>query len=133
MHGRHLLTPLAVAALAAGAAAPATAKTIQVTAEEAGSLVKASSGDRIRIALPANQTTGYRWVTTNKPRRRVARIVRSRYVADRTDPPVIGSGGEQIVVVKARRRGRTMLSLQYRQVGSDKAGSDFDLWIRVRR
>lgn len=132
MHGRLLLAPLVVVALAAGAAAPAAAKTVRVSASDAGDLVTVARGDRIKIVLDANETTGYRWLITDKPAKRVAKVVSSRYVADAADPMVVGSGGRQITVLKAVGRGRTMIGMDYVQVGSGDEGSDFDLFVRVR-
>jgi predicted secreted protein len=132
MHGRRLI-PLAIASLALGlAAAPASAKTVQVTEQDAGDEVTVRPGDRIRIVLPANETTGYRWEVTKQPRRRVARVVSSTYVPHQVDPPLVGSGGDQVTIVRAVRRGSTSLGMRYTQVGSNDLGSSFDLFIRVR-
>lgn len=132
MHGRRL-APIALATLALGlAAAPAPARTIEVGEEQAGDRVSARPGDRIRIVLDANETTGYRWLVAQAPDRRVARVVASRYVADPAEPGVVGSGGEQITVVRAVRRGSTSIDLRYVQVGSESEGAVFDLAIRVR-
>ncbi|HEU4657857.1 MAG TPA: protease inhibitor I42 family protein [Capillimicrobium sp.] len=133
MHGRLLLAPLAVAAVATGvAASPAAARTVTVTDQDSGDQVTVRPGDRIRIELDANPSTGYHWEITRTPKRRVARVVSSTYVADPVDPGVVGSGGTQVTVLKARHRGRTMLGMQYQPPGSGGSGSDFDLWIRVR-
>jgi predicted secreted protein len=134
MHGR-LLLPLAAAAALAVGAAPAAAKTVTVTAADSGDLVTLRPGDRIRIELDANATTGYRWLVTKRPDRKVVRIASSAYVPDQ--PPsgeiVVGAGGTQVYVLRAGRRGRTRLGLSYRQVGSEARGSSFDLFVRVRR
>lgn len=133
MHGRRLIAPLALAAAAvAVAAGPAAAKTVQVTESDSGDLVTVKPGDRIRIVLDANATTGYHWEVTDAPKRRVARVASSRYVADPAEPGVVGSGGRQVTIVQAVRRGRTSVGMSYLAPGTNEAGSDFDLFIRVR-
>ena len=132
MHGRRLLAPLAATVLAAGAAAaPAAARTVEVTETDSGGLVTVQAGDRVRIVLDANPSTGFRWKITAQPNPQVARIVSSRYVADPVEAGVVGSGGRQVTVVKAKRFGRTRIGMEYQPPGRRGGGSDFDLSIRV--
>jgi len=130
MHGR-LLLPLAALLALALPAAPAAAHRIALTAPDSGSTVRAHVGDRIVIALDANETTGYRWSVTTRPRPAVARVTRDRYVAQETE--VVGSGGTQRYVIRVRGRGRTTFRATYAQAGSGDVGDRFRIVIRARR
>jgi predicted secreted protein len=132
MHGRLLASLAAVAAALTVAAAPAAAKTVTVGESDSGDLVTVRKGDKIRVVLDANPSTGYSWKITAQPNPRVAKIRSSRYVADPTDGPMVGSGGRQITVLKAKRWGRTRLGMEYVPPGEQAGGSQFDLFIRVK-
>ncbi|HEY8583516.1 MAG TPA: protease inhibitor I42 family protein [Capillimicrobium sp.] len=133
MHGRRLIATLAATALAAGAAAaPAAAKTVRVTEADSGEVVRLEAGDKVQVVLDANPSTGYRWKITAQPNPQVARILSSRYVASPVEPGVVGSGGQQITVLKAKRFGRTRLGMEYVPPGRRSGGSDFELLIRVK-
>lgn len=131
MHGR-LLLPLAALLALALPAAPAAARTIALTDDDSGSTVTARVGDRIAIALDANETTGYRWTVTAKPDSSVAKLVVSRYVPDAAEPGMVGSGGTQRYAIRARARGRTAFTATYAQVGSGDVGRTFTIKIRVK-
>lgn len=128
MHGR-ILT-VAAAALALGAA-PAAARRVDVTQADSGSVVTVQRGDTIRISLPANVTTGYRWILSRRPDPAVARLRSARYVPPARTLP--GAGGTQRYVLRGTGPGTTALRAVYRQVGSEALGRRFAVRIRVRR
>ncbi|MBX5440028.1 MAG: protease inhibitor I42 family protein [Solirubrobacteraceae bacterium] len=130
MHGRVLL-PLAALLALALPATPAAAHRIALTADDSGSTVRAHVGDRITIALDANETTGYRWSVTTAPKPAVARVTRDRYVAQETG--MAGSGGTQRYTIRVRGTGRTTFAATYAQVGSGDVGQRFRIVIRARR
>jgi inhibitor of cysteine peptidase len=130
MHGRTLL-PLALLAALAVTAAPAAARQVTVTADDSGSRVTLRPGDRLRVVLDANPTTGYRWVVARRPDRTVARVVSSAFQPPAE--PLVGAGGTQVSVLRAVGPGTTRFALSYRQVGSGDLGAGFALRIRVRR
>jgi predicted secreted protein len=130
MHGRSpAATALAAAALLA-CAVPASARQVRVTAADSGTTVRVRAGDTVRIALPANETTGYRWAITRRPRRTVARITFAAYQPGGGGMP--GAGGTQVYRLRAARRGRTRFAARYAQVGSNTVGQRFEIRIRVR-
>jgi predicted secreted protein len=130
MHGR-LLLPLAALLALALPAATASAHRISLTAADSGQTVRAHIGDRITIALDANETTGYRWSVTTRPKPAVARVTRDRYVAEETG--MVGSGGTQHYTIRVRGTGRTTFAATYAQVGSGDVGQRFRIVIRARR
>jgi predicted secreted protein len=130
MHGRILL-PLAPLAALVVAVAPAAARQVTVTAADSGSRLMLHPGDRVRVVLDANATTGYRWVVGKRPARAVARVSSSAYRAPSEGLP--GAGGTQVFVLRATGPGRTNFGATYQQVGSGDVGRDFGLRIRVRR
>jgi predicted secreted protein len=130
MHGRSpAATALAAAALLA-CAAPASARQVRVTEVDSGTTVRVRAGDTIRIALPANETTGYRWALTRRPRRTVARVTFAAYQPAGSAMP--GAGGTQVYRLRATGRGRTRLAARYAQVASNTVGERFRIRIRVR-
>jgi predicted secreted protein len=130
MHGRRLAAAaLGVAAITLPAA-PASAEQVRVTEDDSGTIVTVREGDTLRIALQANETTGYRWQTTRRPQRSVARITGSAYRGD--GGGMVGAGGVQVYRLRATGPGRTRFAARYAQVGSDTVGERFSLRIRVR-
>ena len=130
MHGRTLIAAAAATAAAALAlAAPAAAKQVTVTAADSGSRVELRPGDRVRVALSANPTTGYSWKFVARPARSIAELIRSTY--REPDQSMPGAGGKQVYVFRARGNGTTGLETVYRQVGSNDVGRRFRLTIHV--
>lgn len=130
MHGRLILTA-AVATLAVAAApAAAGAKQVTLTESDSGTRVTVRAGDRIRVVLDANETTGYGWRVSARPDHSVVHIASQRYVAP--EGGAIGQGGEQRYVLRAVARGRTRFSARYAQVGSGDVGATFTIRIRIR-
>jgi predicted secreted protein len=131
MHGRPLLLATAAAALAV-AAVPATAgaEQVTITKRNSGHTVTVRTGDRIRVVLAANETTGYRWSITARPDRSVVRLLSEAYVEP--EGGAIGQGGRQRYLLRAVAPGRTGFSARYAQVGSGDVGSTFTIRIRVR-
>lgn len=68
-------------------------------------------GERARIELAANPTTGYQWEPTTEPDTAVVKIVSDTYTAEPTDR--VGSGGTQVLVVEGVAAGTTTLDLGY--------------------
>jgi inhibitor of cysteine peptidase len=66
-----------------------------------------------KIALESNPTTGYSW--TPKFNSKYIKLVNSTYVAYKTDPGMVGSGGIQIFTFKAIKPGKTAITMQYQR------------------
>ena len=120
---------------AAGFSLPAASgpRTVAVTGRANGRRVALRRGDRVVIRLGANATTGYHWSTSRRPRRRVVRLVSSRYVPSKAAPGVAGAGGTQVVRLTATGRGTTTLALAYLSPGRPHTvGRRFRVTFRVR-
>ena len=130
MHGRRLTAAALGAAALLVAAAPAAARQVDVTKSMSGTTVTVRAGDTIRISLPANETTGYRWGLVKRPDRFIARITRRHLRQNGGGMP--GAGGTQIFRLRGTGAGRTRFAAAYAQVGSGTVGDTFSLRIRVR-
>jgi predicted secreted protein len=121
-----------VAGLALVPAAPAGAATVTVGAKDTNKTVALGKGDRLRVVLSENGSTGYVWRTTRRPAASILRFVSSTFVAPpQTDPPTAGAPGKRVFVYRARAKGSTALGLSL--VGpSGDVGERFRLSIRVR-
>ena len=124
------------AAAAAAVLVPSTAQaaTITVRAKDSGKIVALGKGDRLRVVLDENPSTGYAWRTTTRPSKRILPFVSSAFTAPaETDPPTTGAGGKRTFVYRAARKGSTSLALAYVGPGSDRpVGQRFRLSISVR-
>ncbi|HEY8581587.1 MAG TPA: protease inhibitor I42 family protein [Capillimicrobium sp.] len=123
-----LLAATTIAALAV--AAPASAKTVTVTAADRGDTVRAEQGDTIRVSLAANQTTPFKWAVTKRPAAGVARLVGQRYVSPADAPP--GAPGRQLYEIRATGAGTTAFRAAYRPLSGGRAAQRFGISIRVR-
>lgn len=130
MHGRSLAAAALAAAALLACAAPASARQVRVTEADSGTTVRVRAGDTVRIALSANETTGYRWALTRRPRPAVARITFAGSQPGSSGMP--GAGGTQVYRLRAEGRGRTRFAARYAQVGSNTVGERFRIRIRVR-
>ena len=79
---------------------PQQAKTIEVQA-----------GHNFTITLKANATTGYQWQFAGPLDESVLRLISSEYLADKTG--LAGSGGKQVWVFKALKKGRRSIAFKY--------------------
>ena len=85
--------------------------TIELTAADSGSTVKAAVGDVVSIALDSNASTGFRWNLVKKPNPSVLQLVSSHYVGPDTGVP--GQGGQEVWTFQATGLGTTSLRLAY--------------------
>lgn len=116
-----LRIPVLAAVLAATAAPgmPAISVTREVVATEAqgGRTIRLRSGDRLRLTLPSNGTTGFSWRVARMPAnlRRIADSVEAP--AERAGVPsgLVGAEGRQVLIFDVRRPDSGVLRLQYRQ------------------
>ena len=91
----------------------AVAREVVATEAQRGSTVRVRLGDRLRLTLPANGTTGFTWTLVQMPPhlRRVAGSVEAPAVP----PSLVGAEGRQIFIFKTIRSGSGVLRLRYLQ------------------
>ena len=116
-----------VLAIAAASIAPSAAFAREVVATEAqrGQTLRLHPGDRLRLALPSNGTTGFTWTVKAMPPH--LRLLANRVEAPVVPPGLVGAAGRQILMIEARRPGSGVLRLRYRQPW--KGGMAGDVFI----
>ena len=73
--------------------------------------IKVQVGQEFTITLEANATTGYQWQFVKPLDESSFQLISSEYVADKTNR--VGSGGEQVWVLKALKAGEQTISFKY--------------------
>lgn len=95
--------------------------------------VVVQQGERFRLVLPSNRTTGYQWQFAQPLDAAHLKLLKTDYV-ERRAPRIVGAGGEQVWLLKALAKGRTTVRLEYvrsweKAVPPDKR-ADFEIQIR---
>jgi predicted secreted protein len=90
--------------------------------------VRLVPGERVRITLPTNVTTGYTWFADggcctagNKP---VVKISKGRYQAPDNPQGLVGAPGETTWTIRALRPGRTTVNIITRPPGAQNTMQD---------
>lgn len=108
---------LALAGVIATAAmsAPSVAVAREVVATEAqrGRTVRLRPGDRLRLTLASNPTTGFSWSVARMPPH--LRLVGDGAEAPAVPAGMVGADGRQLLIFEATGRGGGVLRLRYRQ------------------
>jgi len=81
-----------------------------VTEADFGRLINVQVGDRVRISLNENPSTGYRWRYGWEPRGHLD-LLRDRFVPGEPGRP--GQGGVRNILLRASAVGRTEVWVQY--------------------
>lgn len=102
------------------------------TTEQSGEKTKLSVGDTLNLLLAANATTGYAWAITNMDST-ILQKEEAKYYADKVEPKVVGSGGNQWFAFKATGNGNTTLKLVYKRPweANTATGKVFELEVVV--
>lgn len=89
------------------------AREVVATEAQNGQAVRLRPGDRLRLTLSSNGTTGFAWTVARMPPhlRRVSTDVTAPVEA----PRLVGAGGRQTLIFEAKRTGSGALRLRYRQ------------------
>lgn len=104
-------------------------RTVDVTAEDAGTTVSLAPDDEVVITLESNVTTGFAWKLALEPDPAVLELVGSTYVAPETD--LVGAGGQEVWTFRAVGGGSTELELRYERSSGEAAGEPFTLAVDV--
>ena len=72
-------------------------------------------GDTIKVMLPGNPTTGFEWTSavSDEDAALIEQQGEAEYVAESTDPTVVGSGGMYTFTFIAADKGEALLKLEY--------------------
>lgn len=95
----------------------AVAREVVATEAHGGRTIRLRLGDRLRLTLPSNGTTGFSWRVAWMPAnlRRIADSVEAPTEGAGVSPGLVGAGGLQVLIFEARRPGNGVLRLRYRQ------------------
>jgi len=116
-----LAAPAQASAPQADAAAPqATNDTLVV--RDLPSRVRLVPGERVRLVLSTNVTTGYSWIATGgRPQVRVSQGV---YTPPDTSNGIVGVAGTTTWTITARTKGRTQVTVVTRPPGAQNTMTD---------
>lgn len=70
-------------------------------------------GERLRVELPGNRTTGYHWSFRPAPGAVLEPVGEPSYRVEKSSPPRVGAGGTELWEFRAFRPGRQTLQLEY--------------------
>lgn len=127
--GMSLLAALVMgAALATPAHGQSSPRNDTLIVRDLPAKVRLVPGERVRITLPTNVTTGYSWfanggccTANNKP---VVRISKGKYKAPTNTQGMVGVAGETTWTITAVRPGRTTVNIITRPPGVDNTMQD---------
>ena len=89
-----------------------------------GLTILAAPGSEFRVALRANQSTGYQWMLVDSAGLGPVRSAGSRYEVPRRDRDRDGAGGTETWTFRALRAGQGLISFVYVGPGEPTAPSD---------
>lgn len=126
------LVVLSVLLLAGAFAAPAhgqgASRDGTLVVRDLPAQVRLVPGQRVRITLPTNVTTGYSWFadggccTTNN--KAVAKVSKGKYRPPKNPEGMVGVAGETTWTITALRPGRTTVNIITRPPGVDNTMQD---------
>lgn len=119
-----MVSLLGIALLSAGCAArsaktsaePAIALApVQLTGADSGSAVTLRPGQKLRIVLDSNPTTGYRWAVDGAIPPVLSQAGDAVFAssAASSNPPIVGAGGTETWVFEGKTAGHAKLRLKY--------------------
>lgn len=104
---------------------------LRLTEADNGATVTVDPGDRIRVALESNASTGYSWVVEVAPSAAVITLVGEFYVPAASD--LLGAPGVQVFDFEAIATGSTSMTLGYERIGTgEPVGGGWSANVTVR-
>ncbi|CAD6493560.1 MAG: Chagasin family peptidase inhibitor I42 [Candidatus Argoarchaeum ethanivorans] len=89
-------------------------KPVSVDKSSGGREVKVSLEKTLAVTLDSNPTTGFRWNLRENSNEGVLQLVGNEFViAGAIEPPPPGTGGKEVWIFEARRRGASKISMEY--------------------
>jgi len=116
-----LAVPAQASTPQADSAAP-SAKNDTLIVRDLPARVRLVPGERVRLILTTNATTGYQWIATGgRPQVRVSRGV---YAAPENTNGMVGVAGTTTWTITARSKGRTQVTVVTRPPGAQNTMTD---------
>ena len=89
-------------------------KPVSVNKSSDGREVKVSVEKTLAVTLDSNPTTGFRWNLRENSDESVLQLVGNEFVAaGTTKPPLPGTGGKEVWIFEARKKGTSKVSMEY--------------------
>lgn len=89
---------------------------VNVGASDSGGEKTLAVGDLLIVTLDSNATTGYSWNLSEISDAAIIRYVSDEYVApEQSDPPVVGTPGQEVWTFEALAAGTAAISMRYIQ------------------
>lgn len=88
-----------------------------------GKPIKVSAGEKFRIKIESNPTTGYEWTIAGTLDDAVVKAAGDEYVADEAPAGMTGRGGNQFFTFKAVGKGETKIAFTYDRPWEKKKGT----------
>ncbi len=73
--------------------------------------ITVGAGQTFTIGLEENPTTGYQWTVTIADS--IVELTKDEYYQAKTDPQIVGSGGQRVLTFKGTQNGETTITLKY--------------------
>merc|ERR1711871_640410 len=73
------------------------------------------AGNTVKVFLPGNPTTGYSWTCATELPNANVQLLSQYYVAAATNGPMVGGGGQEVFLLKAKAKGVVQLDFAYRR------------------
>jgi predicted secreted protein len=92
-----------------------TVKTIELGFNDKDSLIELEKGDKIKILLDSNPTTGYSWITDEEIDSTIVELTDSEFLQTETEKELVGAGGCEVFTFEAKNSGQTEIILYYQR------------------
>jgi len=118
-----ILSLVAVLSAGCGSEVDSAEGLLQLGEADNGETFAVEVGDTIEVMLPGNPTTGFEWAAaiSDEDAALIEQQGEAEYVAESTDPSVVGSGGMYTFTFKAADKGEAVLKLEYARSFEDVA------------
>jgi len=110
-------------------------KAVSVNASHAGEEVIVAVGGLLIVTLESNLTTGFMWTLEENSDESVLQEVGHEYVAaETTEPPMPGTGGEELWTFQALKEGTSIISMKYSRLWEEgvEPAETFSLTVVVK-
>jgi len=100
-----------------------------------GSSIELKKGDRIKIKLESNPTTGYSWIPDEEIDTTIVSLVYTEFIHAEKEKELLGAGGWEIFTFEAKSSGQTEIILNYRRPWEEAELKDefiFNIYITVK-
>ena len=114
------------------AALPAATTTVRIDEAQAGQTIQLTNNATFAISLAGNASTGYAWILVQQIGKAVEPLGEIAYIQDEADTPRVGAAGRFVATFRATRKGRSVLTFDYRRPWETNAAPEKTLAFTIR-